>query len=61
MPKNAQTIVQLDSSHMLVEWCSKFSKTGFNSSQASTENFQVFKLDLEKAEEPETKLPTSDG
>ena len=27
----------------------------------STENFQVFKLDLEKAEEPEIKLPTSAG
>ena len=26
-----------------------------------TENFQMFKLDLEKAEEPETKLPTSVG
>ena len=24
-------------------------------------NFQIFKLDLEKAEEPETKLPTSVG
>ena len=24
-------------------------------------NFQMFKLVLEKAEEPETKLPTSDG
>ena len=24
-------------------------------------NFQMFKLDLEKAEEPETKLPTSNG
>ena len=24
-----------------------------------TENFQMFKLDLEKAEEPEIKLPTS--
>ena len=24
-------------------------------------NFQMFKLDLEKAEEPETKLPTSIG
>ena len=24
-----------------------------------TENFQMFKLDLEKAEEPENKLPTS--
>ena len=26
-----------------------------------TMNFQTFKLDLEKAEEPEIKLPTSDG
>ena len=26
-----------------------------------TENFQIFKLDLEKAEEPEIKLPTSAG
>ena len=26
-----------------------------------TENFQMFKLDLEKAEEPEIKLPTSIG
>ena len=26
-----------------------------------TENFQIFKLDLEKAEEPEIKLPTSIG
>ena len=39
--------------------CSKFSKPGFNSTR--TENFQMFKLDLEKAEEPETKLPTSVG
>ena len=26
-----------------------------------TMNFQIFKLDLEKAEEPEIKLPTSVG
>ena len=26
-----------------------------------TENFQMFKLDLQKAEEPEIKLPTSAG
>ena len=37
----------------------KISKSGFNS--IWTENFQVFKLDLEKAEEPEIKLPTSIG
>ena len=36
---------------------SKFSKPGFNSTW--TVNFQMFKLDLEKAEEPEIKLPTS--
>ena len=42
MPKNAQTIVQLDSSHMLVEWCLKFSKPGFSSMW--TVNFQMFKL-----------------
>ena len=38
---------------------SKFSKPGFNSTW--TINFHIFKLDLEKAEEPETKLPTSIG
>ena len=30
MPKNAQTTAQLDSSHMLVKLCSKFSKPGFS-------------------------------
>ena len=40
------------------QWqCSKFSKQGFNSTW--TEIFLIFKLDLEKAEEPEIKLPTS--
>ena len=38
---------------------SKFSKSGFNSTW--TKNFQMFKLDLENAEEPEIKLPTSVG
>ena len=55
MPKNAQTTAQLHSSHMLVKSCSKFSKPGFKSTW--TKNFQVFKLDLEKAEESEFKLP----
>ena len=59
MPKNAQTTTQLPSSHMLVKWCLKFSKPGF--SNMWTVNFQMFKLVLEKAEEPETKLPTSTG
>ena len=34
-------------------------KLGFNSSL--TENFQMYKLDLEKAEEPEFKLPAFIG
>ena len=59
MPKNAQTTAQLHSSHTLVKQCSKFSKPGFNSMW--TMNFQMFKLDFKKAEEPEIKLPTSTG
>ena len=59
MPKNAQTTTQLHSSHMLAKWCSKFSKPGFNNMW--TMNFQMFKWVLEKAEEPEIKLPTSTG
>ena len=59
MPKNAQTTTQLHSSHTLVKQCLKFSKPGFSSKW--TVNFQMFKLDLEKAEEPEIKLPTSTG
>ena len=59
MPSNVQTTIQLHSSHMLAKWCSNFSKPGFNSTW--TKNLQVFKLDLEKAEESEFKLPTSVG
>ena len=59
MPKNAQTTAQFHSSHTLVKWCSKFSKPGFNSTW--TVNFLMFKLVLEKAEEPDIKLPTSVG
>ena len=43
----------------LAKQCSKFSKPGFNS--LWTVKFQMFKLELEKAEEPEIKLPTSTG
>ena len=39
--------------------CSKSFKLGFSSTW--TENFQMFKLHLEKAEEKEIKLPTSAG
>ena len=44
---------------MLARSCSKSFKLGFSS--ISTERFQMFKLDLEKAEEPEIKLTTSTG
>ena len=50
---------QLHSSHSLAKQCSKFSKPGFNSTW--TMSFKMFKVDLEKAEEPEIKLPTSVG
>ena len=59
VPKNVQTTSQLHSSHTLAKQCSKFSKPGFNSMW--TENLQMFKLDLEKAEEPEIKLLISVG
>ena len=59
MSKNVQTITQLHLSHTLAKWCSKFSKPGFNS--IWTKKFQMIKLDLEKAEEPGIKLPTSVG
>ena len=56
MPKNARTTAKLHSSQTLAKKCSKFFKPGFNSMW--TVKFQMFKLDLEKPEEPETKLPT---
>ena len=57
MPKNVQTAKQLHSVHMLARLCSESFQLGFNSMW--TENFQMYKLDLEKGEEPEIKLPTS--
>ena len=54
-----QTTTQLHSFHTLAKECSKSFKLGFNS--IWTKNFQMYKLDLEKAEEPEIKLPTSTG
>ena len=59
MPKNAQTTPHLSSFHMLASWCSKCFKLGFNSTW--TENFQMYNLDLEKAEEPEIKLSAPIG
>ena len=57
--KECSTTAQLYLFHMLVKKCSKFFKPGFSSTW--TVNFQMFKLDLEKAEEPEIKLPASIG
>ena len=58
MPKNVQITIQLHSFH------TKQNNAQHSPSQASTvheQNFQMFKLDLEKAEEQETKSPTSIG
>ena len=57
--KNVQTTRQLHSSPMLVRFCLKSFKLDFIIMW--TEDFQMFKLDLEKAEEPEIKLPTCSG
>ena len=54
MPKKSQTTTQVHSSHML-----KILQADFNNTWIM--NFQMFKLVLEKAEEPEIKLPTSSG
>ena len=59
MPKNVQIAIQLHSFHVLARACSKSFKLGFSS--MSTENFQMYKLDLEKAEEPEIKVKSSAG
>ena len=54
------------SNYCTIAFISHASKVMLKIPQASlqqyvTENFQVYKLDLEKAEEPEIKLPTSIG
>jgi len=59
MPKDVQTTKQICSFHMPASLCSKSFRLGFSSMW--TENFQMYKLDLEKAEESEFKLPTSIG
>ena len=59
MPKNVQTAAQLCSLHMLARLYWKSFKLGFSS--VWTKNFQMYKMGLEKAEEPEIKLPTYVG
>ena len=54
MPKDVQTTGQLHSIPMLERLCSKSFKLDF--SNIWIENFQMYKLGLEKAEEQEIKL-----
>ena len=56
MPKIIQITAQLHSFHMLDRSFSKSFKLAVNSTW--TENFQMYKLDWEQAEEPDIKLPT---
>ena len=57
--KECSNCTQLHSFNELARQCSKSFKLGLNSTY--TENIQMFKLGLEKAEAPEIKLPTSVG
>ena len=59
MPKNVHTATQLHSCHMLARLYSKSFKLGFSSTWI--ENFQMYKLGLQEAAEPEIKLPTLTG
>ena len=71
MPKNAQTTAQFHSSHMLTKVMLKILQARLPQyvnfqmfqmfSNFQYENFKMYKLDLEQAEEPELKLPTSIG
>ena len=58
MPKTVQTNAQLHSSHVSKAML-KILQARFQ--QYMNQNFQMFKLGLEKAKEPEIKLPTSAG
>ena len=54
--REAPATIQLGSFHLLAKQCSKSFKLDFSS---MCQELQMYKLDLEKAEEPEIKLPTS--
>ena len=56
VPKNVQNTVQFCSFLVLGSLCSKSFNLGFSS--MCTKKFQMYKLCLEKADEPEIKLPT---
>ena len=55
---NVQTTIQVHSFYMLTQLLKSF-KLSLNSMW--TKKFQMYKLDLEKAEDPEIKLPTRVG
>ena len=57
--KNVQITIRLSSFHMLVRLYSESFKLGFSSRW--TENFQVYQLGFEEAEEPEISLTTFIG
>ena len=57
--KNVRTTIQLCSFHMLESLGLKSFKLDFNNTW--TKNFQIYKLGLEKVEEPEIKLSTFVG
>ena len=59
MPKNVQTTIELLSIYTLAMECSKSFRLGFSSTW--TQSFQMYKAGLEKAVEPENKLPASVG
>ena len=59
MPKNAQTTTQLHSSHNASKVMLKILQARLQ--QYVSQELPDFKLVLEKAEEPEIKLPTSAG
>ena len=59
MLKIVQTTAQLHLSHTLAKWCSKFSKSDFDSMRI--ENLLIFKMDFKKAEEPDIRLSISFG
>ena len=49
------------SNHLTIALMSNTSKVMFKILQARLQQYVIFKLDSEKAEEPEIKLPTSAG
>ena len=59
LDENEKCVLKTEATFWPTQYGSKLSKWGFNSMW--TENFQMFKLDLENTEEPEIKLPTSAG